>query len=237
MILNCIIIDDEPLATDLLKSYAEKVSFLNVIGAYNSAVEAIKEIKNNPIDIIFLDIQMPELSGLEFSKILPPTTNIVFTTAFKQYAIDGYKVNALDYMLKPISFDTFVESCNKALCKVSREHKISPNDQDRFIFIKSDYKLIKINFDDIAYIEGLKDYVKFYLTNDEPPVMSLMNMRSVEEKLPKPEFLRSHRSYIVHLPMVKMVDRMRFVIGDSYIPISESYKDSINKFIEIHTLS
>ncbi len=220
MILNCIIIDDEPLATDLLKSYAEKVSFLNVIGAYNSAVEAIKEIKNNPIDIIFLDIQMPELSGLEFSKILPPTTNIVFTTAFKQYAIDGYKVNALDYLLKPISFETFVETCNK-----------------RFIFIKSDYKLIKINFDDIAYIEGLKDYVKFYLTNDEPPVMSLMNMRSVEEKLPKPEFLRSHRSYIVHLPMVKMVDRMRFVIGDSFIPISESYKDSINKFIEIHTLS
>ncbi len=106
MILNCIIIDDEPLATDLLKSYAEKVSFLNVIGAYNSAVEAIKEIKNNPIDIIFLDIQMPELSGLEFSKILPPTTNIVFTTAFKQYAIDGYKVNALDYLLKPISFES-----------------------------------------------------------------------------------------------------------------------------------
>ncbi len=132
---------------------------------------------------------------------------------------------------------TFVETCNKALYKISRENKISPNDQDRFIFIKSDYKLIKINFDDIAYIEGLKDYVKFYLTNDEPPVMSLMNMRSVEEKLPKPEFLRSHRSYIVHLPMVKMVDRMRFVIGDSFIPISESYKDSINKFIEIHTLS
>ena len=237
MKIKCAIIDDEPLAAGLLESYVNKTQYLSLIGTYNNAIQAMKDLREDPVQLLFLDIQMPELSGIEFAKILPKDTKIIFTTAFPQYAVEGYKVNALDYLLKPISFDTFVESCNKALCKVSREHKISPNDQDRFIFIKSDYKLIKINFDDIAYIEGLKDYVKFYLTNDEPPVMSLMNMRSVEEKLPKPEFLRSHRSYIVHLPMVKMVDRMRFVIGDSYIPISESYKDSINKFIEIHTLS
>lgn len=236
MTLNCIIIDDEPLAASLLVSYAQKTPFIHLIGAYNSAVEAIKEVRSNQIDLIFLDIQMPDLSGLEFSKILPPETKIVFTTAFKQYAIEGYKVNALDYLTKPISYESFIAASNKALDWFHHIKKIKQDDQDRFIYVKSEYKLIQIHLKDILFIEGLKDYVKFYLENDQPPIMSLMNMKTIEDNLPHPEFLRCHRSYIVHMPKVKLIDRFRFVFGDKFIPISERYKDNIQKYLESHTM-
>lgn len=236
MTLNCIIIDDEPLAASLLVSYAQKTPFIHLIGAYNSAVEAIKEVRSNQIDLIFLDIQMPDLSGLEFSKILPPETKIVFTTAFKQYAIEGYKVNALDYLTKPISYESFIAASNKALDWFHHIKKIKQDDQDRFIYVKSEYKLIQIHLKDILFIEGLKDYVKFYLENEQPPIMSLMNMKTIEDNLPHPEFLRCHRSYIVHMPKVKLIDRFRFVFGDKFIPISERYKDNIQKYLESHTM-
>lgn len=236
MTLNCIIIDDEPLAASLLVSYAQKTPFIHLIGAYNSAVEAIKEVRSNQIDLIFLDIQMPDLSGLEFSKILPPETKIVFTTAFKQYAIEGYKVNALDYLTKPISYESFIAASNKALDWFHHIKKIKQDNQDRFIYVKSEYKLIQIHLKDILFIEGLKDYVKFYLENDQPPIMSLMNMKTIEDNLPHPEFLRCHRSYIVHMPKVKLIDRFRFVFGDKFIPISERYKDNIQKYLESHTM-
>lgn len=236
MTLNCIIIDDEPLAASLLVSYAQKTPFIHLIGAYNSAVEAIKEVRSNQIDLIFLDIQMPDLSGLEFSKILPPETKIVFTTAFKQYAIEGYKVNALDYLTKPISYESFIAASNKALDWFHHIKKIKQDDQDRFIYVKSEYKLIQIHLKDILFIEGLKDYVKFYLENEQPPIMSLMNMKTIEDNLPHPEFLRCHRSYIVHMPKVKLIDRFRFVFGDKFIPISERYKDNIQKYLESHMM-
>ena len=223
MTLNCIIIDDEPLAAELLASYAKKVPFLTLQGTFNSATEAIKTIREMKIDLIFLDIQMPE-------------TKIVFTTAFNQYAIEGYKVNALDYLLKPISFEKFLEAANKALSWFELRSKVASMKSDRFMFIKSEYKLQKASFDDILYIEGVKDYVKFYLT-DGTNVMSLMNMKKVEEYLPYPEFLRIHRSYIVHMPKVSQIDRFRIVIGEQFLPISETYKDSVQKFIEDHTLS
>ena len=236
MTLNCIIIDDEPLAAELLASYAKKVPFLTLQGTFNSATEAIKTIREMKIDLIFLDIQMPELSGLEFARIIGPETKIVFTTAFNQYAIEGYKVNALDYLLKPISFEKFLEAANKALSWFELRSKVASMKSDRFVFIKSEYKLQKASFDDILYIEGVKDYVKFYLT-DGNNVMSLMNMKKVEEYLPYPEFLRIHRSYIVHMPKVSQIDRFRIVIGEQFLPISETYKDSVQKFIEDHTLS
>jgi len=236
MNINCAIIDDEPLAAELLASYAKKTPFLNLIGTYNSAVTAMKELRENPADLLFLDIQMPELSGLEFAKILPKQTRIIFTTAFSQYAIDGYKVNAIDYLLKPISYEDFLKAANKALDSLATQAKQEAYRSDRFMFVKSDYKLVRIALDDIRYIEGLKDYVRIYLENGEK-IMSLMNMKKVEDYLPHPEFMRTHRSYIVHMTKVRSIDRFRIVFGDAYIPISDSYKDEVQAYFERHTLA
>lgn len=236
MTLNCIIIDDEPLAAELLASYARKTLFLNLIGVFNSAVEGIKVIRENRVDLIFLDIQMPELSGLEFAKILPKETKIIFTTAFSQYAVDGYKANAVDYLMKPISYDDFLAGANRALEWFRSVRQSENASDDRFIFVKSEYKLVKIMFDDILYIEGLKDYVKIYLTDGRDPVMSLMNMKKIEESLPKQEFMRIHRSYIVHMRKIEGIDRFRVVIGNAILPISDSYKMTIQDYLDGHTL-
>ncbi|MBO5579179.1 MAG: response regulator transcription factor [Prevotella sp.] len=235
MTITCAIIDDEPLAAGLLKSYVEKTPFLHLIGTYGSAIEAMKELRTSPVQLLFLDIQMPELSGIEFAKILPSTTKIVFTTAFQQYAIEGYKVNALDYLMKPISYDDFLTAANKALDWFTIAQKQEIYAQDRFMFIKSDYKLIRVSLDDILYIEGLKDYVRFYLA-DGTRIMSLMNMKKLDDYLPHPEFLRTHRSFIVHMPLAQQIDRFRIVFGDQFIPVSDSYKEEVQEYLDVHTL-
>ena len=176
MTITCAIIDDEPLAAGLLKSYAEKTPFLHLIGTYGSALEAMRELREKPAQLLFLDIQMPELSGIEFAKILPMETKIIFTTAFQQYAIEGYKVSALDYLLKPVSYDDFLQAAHKALNWFSTMQKQQTYAEDRFMFVKSDYKLIRVALDDILYIEGLKDYVRIYMTGGQK-IMSLMNMK------------------------------------------------------------
>ena len=223
------------MAVELLSSYVKRTPFLNLTGGYNSAVSAIKALREPPVDILFLDIQMPELSGLEFAKILPKETRIVFTTAFSEYALEGYEIDALGYLLKPISYESFIKVAQKALDWFTRISKIDNYKRDRFMFIKSDYKLVRVNLDDILYVEGLKDYVRIYLENGEK-IMSLMNMKTLEDYLPRPEFLRTHRSFIVHMNKVKLIDRMRFVFGDVYIPISDSYKDYINDVLDRYTL-
>ena len=236
MILTCAIIDDEPLAAELLESYAKKTPELHLVGVYGSAVEAMKELRNNPVDLLFLDIQMPELSGMEFAGILPKKTKVIFTTAFDRYAIDGYKVNAVDYLLKPISYDSFVLSVNRVLerCRdVDRQDVMSA---DGFVYVKSEYKLVKINFDDILYIEGVKDYIKIYFRDRRKPVMSLMNMKKLEDYLPKSQFMRVHRSFIVNMSVADMIDRGRIVVGDTFIPVSESYKEQVQEYIDRHTL-
>jgi len=235
MTITCAIIDDEPLAAGLLKSYVEKTPFLHLIGTYGSAIEAMKELRTSPVQLLFLDIQMPELSGIEFAKILPSSTKIVFTTAFQQYAIEGYKVNALDYLMKPISYDDFLTAANKALDWFTIAQKQEIYAQDRFMFIKSDYKLIRVSLDDILYIEGLKDYVRFYLA-DGTRIMSLMNMKKLDDYLPHPEFLRTHRSFIVHMPLAQQIDRFRIVFGDQFIPVSDSYKEEVQEYLDVHTL-
>lgn len=237
MILNCVIIDNEPLAAELLASYAKKTPFLHVIGTFNSAVEGIRSIRENKVDLIFLDIQMPELSGLEFAKILSSETKIVFTTAFNQYAVDAYKVNAIDYLLKPISYEDFLSAANKALEWFSIIRKTDLYNKDRFIFVKSEYKLVQVRLDNISFIEGVKDYVKIYLEDGRSPIMSLMNMKKIEEYLPYPEFMRTHRSYIVHMTKVKLVDRFRLVFGEDFIPISDSYKEDVQNYLDGHTLT
>lgn len=235
MTIKCAIIDDEPLAAGLLESYVKKTPYLNLIGTYNSAIQAMKDLRDNPAQLLLLDIQMPELSGIEFAKILPKETKIIFTTAFPQYAVEGYKVNALDYLLKPISYEDFLKSTDKALEVFSLAMKQDIYLHDRFMFVKSDYKLIRIGLDDILYIEGLKDYVRFYLKNGER-IMSLMSMKKLEEFLPRPEFMRTHRSYIVHMTETPLVDRFRIVFGDTFIPVSDNYKEEVQQYLDQHTL-
>ena len=179
---------------------------------------------------------MPELSGIEFAKILPPETKVIFTTAFQQYAIEGYKVSALDYLMKPISYDDFLKAANKALDWFVVAQRQEAANRDRFMFVKSDYKLVRVALDDILYIEGLKDYVRIFL-QDGTRIMSLMNMKKLEDYLPRPEFLRTHRSYIVHMSRVQQIDRFRIVFGSEYIPISDSYKDDVQQYFEQHTLA
>ena len=236
MTINCAIIDDEPLAAGLLESYVAKTPYLNLTGTYNSAITAMRDLRDNPVPLLFLDIQMPELSGVEFAKILPKDTKIIFTSAFPQYALEGYKVNALDYLLKPISYEDFLRATEKAQDWYNILQKREAYNDDRIMFIKSEYKLLRINLDDILYVEGLKDYVRICLKNGEK-IMSLMSMKKLEDYLPHPEFLRTHRSYIVHMPEVRSIDRFRIVFGDVFIPISDNYKEEVQQYLDNHTLS
>lgn len=231
MTMKCAIVDDEPLALDLLESYVKKTPFLELTGKYSSAVLAMKELANQQVDLIFLDIQMPELNGLEFSKMLPPDTCLVFTTAFDQYAIDGYKVNALDYLLKPISYPDFLQAANKALHHYELTHR-PPQDEIESIFVKSEYKLVQIELKNILYVEGLKDYVKIYEEDNPKPILSLMSMKTMEDLLPASQFMRVHRSYIVRKDKIRIIDRGRIVFGKTYIPISDSYKQAFQEYLE-----
>ena len=229
MNLKCAIVDDEPLALDLMESYVKKTAFLELTGKYSSAVQAMKELPDRHVDLLFLDIQMPELSGLEFSKMVSPATRIVFTTAFDQYAIDGYKVNALDYLLKPISYTDFLQAANKAVQWF--ELLQQPHDEIQSIFVKSDYKLVQIELKNILYIEGLKDYIKIYEENASRPILSIMSMKAMEDLLPSSRFIRVHRSYIVQKEKIRVIDRGRIVFGKTYIPISDSYKQAFQEYL------
>ena len=228
--MNCAIVDDEPLALDLMESYVAKTPFLNLTGKYSSAVQAMKELPERQVDLLFLDIQMPELSGLEYSKMVSPDTRVVFTTAFEQYAIDGYRVNALDYLLKPISYADFLQAANKAVQWF--ELLQQPKEEITSIFVKSDYKLIQIPLDNILYIEGLKDYIKIYEEGASKPILSLMSMKAIEELLPASRFMRVHRSFIVQKEKIRVVDRGRIIFGKTYIPVSDSYKQAFQEFLD-----
>lgn len=241
MILNCAIVDDEPLALELLQSYVEKTSFLRLAGKYSSAVQAMTEIPlHEEVHVLFLDIQMPELSGLEFSRMVSPETRIIFTTAFGQYALDSYKVNALDYLLKPISYADFLQSINKAVqwyeLKQKADNGAEAEWTDDCIYVKSDYKLVQIALDRILYIEGLKDYIKIHVENEPKAILSLISMKAMEEKLPSSKFIRVHRSFIVQKNKIKVIDRGRIVFGKEYIPVSDSYKQELQTYLNSHSV-
>ncbi|MCB9017310.1 MAG: LytTR family DNA-binding domain-containing protein [Paludibacteraceae bacterium] len=242
MELKCIIIDDEPLALGLMEGYVTKTDFLSLCGKYSSAVKAMAELNETKPDVIFIDIQMPDLNGLEFSKMIGgDKSKIIFTTAFEQYAVDGFKVNALDYLLKPISYPDFLQAANKALqwFELTNSAKTTPAEigkEKKSIFVKTDYKLMQIELKNILYIEGLKDYVKIHLENEPNPILSLMSMKSLEDQLPEDKFIRVHRSFIVQPEKIKVIERNRIVFGKQYIPISDSYKDKFQEFLNEHAL-
>ena len=243
MILTCAIIDDEPLALGLLESYVKKTPSLNLCGLYSSAIEAMKALPDHPVDLLFLDIQMPDLNGLEFSRMVPESTRIVFTTAFGQYALDGYRVNALDYLLKPISYADFTEAVNKAIqwFELKQEAEEDPlgntaGKELEYIYVKSDYKLIQVELDKILFIEGLKDYIKIHLEDMARPILSLTSLKSMEEKLPAERFIRVHRSFIVQKQKIKIIEKGRIIFGKNYIPVSDSYKQELQNYVNKHII-
>lgn len=212
--LRCCIIDDEPLAQELIKSYVAQTPFLELVDTFSSASMAVKTIIEDKIDLVFLDIQMSELNGIEFAKVIPSDCKIVFITAFEQYALDGFKANALDYLLKPVNYSEFIGAAKKALnwfemVESSKQHK----DSEEYIIVKSEYKLIQIAVSNILYIEGLKDYVKIYLEDSNSSIMSLMSLKTLEASLPQDRFMRVHRSFIVQTSKIKVIERNRIVFG------------------------
>lgn len=233
--ITCLIADDEPMALSLLESYVLKTPFLELKAKCNNAIEAMQVLEDDKdIDVFFLDIQMPDLSGLEFSKLVPQNSRVIFTTAFDQYAIDGYKVNALDYLLKPFDYNEFLSAATKARNYFESQQPISiskPEKKQEFFFVKSEYKQIKINFSEILYIEGLKDYVKIYLNDNPKPILTLMSLKKLEEELPSDNFMRIHRSFIIGLDKIEAIERNHIVIGKEQIAIAPNYKDALMEYI------
>lgn len=231
-ILRCCVIDDEPLAARLINDYIEKTPFLESAGIFGSAQEAIKAVLSGDIDIVFLDIQMPQLNGLEFARLVPKQCKIVFTTAYDRYAIDGFKVNAVDYLLKPVSYTEFLAAATKVLNLIETP-TATRND---YIIVKSEYKLVQIPVNDIIFIEGVRDYVKIYIEGDSS-VLTLMNIKSLDQALPRDMFMRVHRSYIVNTSKIRIIERNRIVFGKHYVPVSESYKDAFADYVSHHTVA
>lgn len=237
--ISCIIVDDEPMARNLVESYVEKTPFLVLKKKCHSAIEAMEFIKIEPVDLLFLDIQMPDLTGVEFSKMLPENTRVIFTTAFDQYALEGIKVEALDYLLKPFDYAEFLIAANKAnkwfsLIKGRTEKPIS--EEKEFIFVKSEYKQLRIKLADVLYFEGLKDYVKIWLKDNPKPVLTLMSLKSLQEELPETQFMRVHRSFIVSLKNIEEIERGYIVINKQYITVSDQYKPKFLDFIKQNSL-
>ena len=232
-------IDDEPLALQQIAAYVSKIPFLILKAECTNAFDALKVIENQQIDLMFVDINMPDLNGLEFVKSLSKKPLLIFTTAYGEYAIEGFKVDALDYLLKPFSFAEFSKAANKARSQFelmqNTPEKLESNDD--YLFIKSEYKLIRINLNEILYIEGMKEYVRIHLSAQKP-VMTLLSMKSLEEKLPDKKFMRVHRSYIVNLDKVSTVERFRIVYDDKKrIPVSENYKANFQRFLDKNFMS
>jgi len=239
MIISCFIIDDEPLALGLLESYVTKTPFLQLTGKFSSAVSAVESIRTTPPDVLFLDIQMAELNGMEFARLVSEKSRIIFTTAFEKYALESYKVNALEYLLKPFSYSDFLQAANKALQWQQLSTKASVENVKNMtdcIYVKSDYRLLQISLNKILYIEGLKDYLKIYMEGEEQPIVSHITMKAMEEMLPGHLFMRVHRSFIVQKDKIKVVEHNRIVFGKTYIPVSDSYKESFLEFLDRRTL-
>lgn len=204
MSLSCIIVDDEPLAVKLLESFVTKTPDLELLASFTDSVEAINAVREQRPDLLFLDIQMPDLNGMELARMLPEGTRIIFTTAFKEYAFESYEVNALDFLLKPIRYNKFLAAVEKAR-KSSENHQPSTVNSTLFLKVDSEYR--QINIADIIYVAGMKDYVMFYLDGEKRPLVTHLTMKSVEEMLPQQQFMRVHRSYIVALDKIRKVDR------------------------------
>ena len=237
--LTCMIVDDEPLAVRLLESYVEKTPELKQLASYTDSITAINAIKEQKPDLLFLDIQMPNIDGMELAHSLPAETRVIFTTAFKEYAFESYEVNALDFLLKPIRYNKFLGSIEKARKLIDVQQTASqPKQQPNTVFIRVDGEWRNITVDQIIYVNGMKDYVLFYLDSEKKPLISHLTMKAVEEMLPSDKFLRIHRSYIVAVDKIKKVDRNDCVyIGEEIIHIPDGYLQTFRTFLETRSFN
>lgn len=232
--IRTIAVDDEPLALQLVTGYINNTPGLELAGSFDNPQEALEFVINQKVDLIFIDIQMPDLTGIEFTRALTGGPRVVFTTAYEKYALEGFKLDVVDYLLKPFSYEEFLKAVGKAarLIRIEQSEQEKVESNSEFLFLKSDYKIRRINFNDILYIEGLKDYVKVYKAGEAKPVLSLITMKLLEAKLPQARFMRVHRSFIVNLERIETIERSRIVFGKTYIPVSEQYKEKFQDFLD-----
>ncbi|MCO6494657.1 MAG: response regulator transcription factor [Bacteroidetes bacterium] len=230
-LIRCIAVDDEPLAVQLIESYIKKTPFLNLVGSFSNPSDALRVLDYESIDLIFLDIQMPDICGIDFSKRVKEKTRIIFTTAFSKYALDSYRANAIDYLLKPFNYNDFLSAALKAkewfdLIELKKSPKSEP-----MLFVKSGYNNVQIKLSEITYLQGFKDYIKIYTDNNPSPILTLMTMKAMMDTLPKEKFIRVHRSFIVPVDKIKNSDKAHVWVKNHKIPISDSYKESFSQFI------
>ena len=238
MALSCIIVDDEPLAVKLLESFVTKTPDLDLLGSYTDSVEAINAVKEQRPNLLFLDIQMPDLNGMELAHMIPEGTKVIFTTAFKEYAFESYEVSALDFLLKPIRYNKFLAAIDKAKEWFGRQEGVSSQEsgdsrnEGTTLFLKVDGEYRQIAISDIIYVSGMKDYVMFYLEGERRPLVTYLRMKAVEEMLPPQQFMRVHRSFIVCLDKIRKVDRNDCIyIGDEIIHVTEAYLPAFQQYL------
>lgn len=233
--IRCIIIDDEPLALQQMEVFLKKISYMELVASCQSAEDARMLLEKEKIDVMFCDINLPELNGLEFVKSLDNPPMVVFTTAYSEYAVKGFELNAVDYLLKPFGFDEMMRAAEKVRNRYEAQRKlqeVSQIDEDDAIFLKTEYKIVRINIGNIRYVEAMSEYLRIYLDDNARPIIVLLSMKKMEERLPAGSFMRVHRSYIVNLKKIKEVSRNRIVLGDDIdIPIGDSYRDQFNAYI------
>ena len=237
--IRCIAIDDEPLALKQIADYISKTPFLELAGLCESALQALELLDKTPVDLMFVDVNMPDLSGMDFVKTLENPPFIVFVTAYSEYALEGFRVDAIDYLLKPISYSDFLKSANKvkAWFDAMQQKPAEVMSNKDFLFIKSEYKILRINFDDINYIEAMSEYIRIHLVNSKP-VMTQLSMKSIEDQLPEDRFMRVHRSFIINLSKISVIERNRIIFdGTVYIPVSDQYKSKFQNYIEKNFLN
>lgn len=239
--IRCIIVDDEPLALSQMRGYAERVPFLECVAECSNATEAMTEIEKGGVDVMFLDVNMPGITGLQLVRNLANPPKVVFTTAYSEHAVEGFKVDAVDYILKPFGFDEFLRAASKVnnLCAMENaarcSREVRDDGCDESLFVKSDYRVLRVPIRSIRYVESMSEYVRIFVEGESKPIVSLLSMKKVEDSLPKEHFMRVHRSYIVNLHKVNEVSRMRIVYdGNVFVPIGDMYKEKFFEYIEEH---
>lgn len=228
--LTCIAIDDEPLALELLEDNISKVPYLQLQGSFNNPLEAMKYLQQQKVDLVFLDIQMPGITGLQFIQSIPQKPMFILITAYEKYALDGFNLDVIDYLVKPVSIERFMKACNKALelHELKTKQQESPTEsQAEYFFINVDYSLLKIVYKDIRYVEGLKDYIKIHLNSTSKPVVARMSMKSIEEQLPASMFVRVQKSYIISKEYITAIRKNSIFIGNIEIPVGDNYRDAL----------
>jgi len=232
--ISCIAIDDEPLALKQIVQYIDKTPYLALVDQFENALQAMSFLQDNEVDLMFVDINMPDLSGMDFVKSLNNPPKVIFTTAYSEYAVEGFRVDAIDYLLKPIGYSDFLKAAEKAKERISPQitENTSVESNEQFLFIKSEYKILRIVLSNIKYIEGMREYLRIHIENQRP-VMALMSMKKMEEFLPEKDFMRVHRSYMVNLNKITTIERNRIIFDkDVYIPVSEQYKSKFQEYLD-----